>query len=157
MSRFVVVVVGCSVPGGREASEESVGEVLCVEGAWCAEMDVVGVTMGPATLASAGRNGDSGRRGCRLANDLRGEALRRGRELFKSKLLWEMPWRHVMMRSFGGCVETLSRLERLVLERMLLGLPIPDASFIEAVSQVSLLRMRFANAQSCRKTLMAPV
>ena len=84
--------LGSSFSGGMEASEDSVvGEMLCVEGVWCAELDVAGVTVGPVGLASAGRKGDSGRRVWKLASDLRGEALRRGRELFESKLPCEMP------------------------------------------------------------------
>ena len=77
------------------------------------------------------------------ASDFRGEALRRGRELVESRLPCDMPCRHVIMRSFGGCVDTLSRRDRLVREIILLGRPIPDALFMEAVSHCSLIRMRF--------------
>jgi hypothetical protein len=97
---------------------------------------------------------------CRLraANDFRGEALRRGRELLESKLPCDIPCRHVMMRSLGGWVDMLSLLERwLVRDKMLLGRPMPDALFIDAVSSCSLMRMRFAKAQSCRNTFSAPV
>ena len=49
-------------------------------------------------------------------------------------------------------MDTLSLLERLVRDKMLLGRP-----SLDDVSQVSLNRTRFSNAQSCRKTLSEPL
>lgn len=93
----------------------------------------------------------------RAARDLRGEALRMESEVPESMLPWVMSWRQVMMRSLGGCVDTLSRRDRLVREIMLLGRPMTDARFIRVLSHCSLCRIRFWNAQSCRNTLRAPV
>ena len=79
--------------------------------------------------------------------------------LTESKLPWDMSCRQDMMRSFGGCVEVLSLRVRPVWEdRMLLGRPNLDRfENTEAVSQLSMARVRFENAQSWRKTLIAPV
>ena len=108
------------------------------------------------------RAGESGGRAeCKLrpAKDLRGDALRRGRELFvESKLPCEMPCRQVMIRSLGGCVDMLSLLDRLVRDSMLLGRPIFDPPlFMDDVSHVSLIRKRLTKAQSCLKTFNEPV
>lgn len=136
------------------------------------ESEVLGVPGGPECVVSVSRVSVGPRTGesaceseCRVeakerpARDLRGEALRRGSELFvESKLPCEMPWRQVMMRSIGGCVEMLSRRDRLEREIMLFGRPIFEpARFIDVVSQASLRRMRFANAQSCLNTFKEPV
>lgn len=164
--------------GGSESSDDSLGALRSggverrEDGRLCAgvrSMDIVevfGVARRPDSAASwhvigfrAGeRAGESGARAefrLSAARDLRGETLRtlrRRMEPVESKLPWEMFWRQVMMRSFGGCVDTLSLLERLVRERMLLGRPIFDD-----VSQVSLRRMRLSYAQSCRKTFNEPL
>jgi hypothetical protein len=78
-----------------------------------------------------------------VASDFRGEALRREMELVESMLPCDMPCRHVMMRSFGGCVDMLSLRDRLVRDIILLGRPMPDALFMDVVSHCSLIRMRF--------------
>jgi hypothetical protein len=94
----------------------------------------------------------------RRANDLRGEALRRGSELFESKLPCEMPCRQVMMRSLGGCVDMLLLREWLVRDKMLLGRPSLELALLsDPVSHASLIRKRLAKAQSCLNTLIAPV
>ena len=121
------------------------------------DMEVFGVPVGLVSRVSfvcvERRTGESVDLKLRAASDLRGEALRRGRDELESKL--PMPCRHVMIRSFGGCVDILSLLE--VRDIMLLGRPIPDARFMDAVSNCSLIRRRFAKAQSCRNTFNAPV
>lgn len=97
--------------------------------------------------------------GSRAAIVLRGDMLRLLRRidplgecrLGEWRLPFEMPCRQVMMRSLGGCVDALSRLERLVRESMLLGRPIFEA---ESHSRI---RRRLLKAQSCRNTLSDPV
>ena len=127
------------------------------------DMDVLGVPVGLVSKVSfvfvGCRTGDSWgvEWKLRAARDFRGEALRRGREFVESKLACDMLCRHVIIRSFGGCVDTLSRRDRLVRDMMLLGRPIPDILFMDAVSHCSLSRMRFWWAQSCLNTFSAPV
>src|SRR5690348_1002954 len=114
--------------GGVESSDcdASIGVVRSTE------IEVFGVpegaTLNASLFCNGRRLGESGWRTefmLRRANDFRGDALRRARELLvESKLPCDMPWRHVMMRSFGGCVETLSLRDRLVRDNMLLGRPI---------------------------------
>jgi hypothetical protein len=153
---------GPNMRGGVEASD---CDMLC-EGVRSIDMEVFGVSTGPevrTSLVCVGRKfGESGWRTepkLRRTNDLRGEALRRGREpLVESKLPLDMPCRQVMMRSLGGCVDTLSLREWLVRDSMLLGRPILEPALLsDDVSHASLIRMRLANAQSCLKTFMAPV
>lgn len=148
--------------GGVEISEcdcEALWEVVR-----SIEMDVLGLPLGPAARESSvvGRRlGESGwRTELKLmrARDLRGELLRRGNELFESKLPWDMPCLQVMMRSFGGCVDMLLLREWLVRDRMLLGRPsLEPALRKEPVSHASLMRTRLLYAQSCLNTLIAPV
>lgn len=144
--------------GGVDTSE---CDALCA-GVWSYDTEVLGVPVGPELVVSwdlvGFKDGVSGA-GVELmlsaAIDLRGETLRpflRRTEPVESKLPCEIPCRQVMMRSFGGCVDTLSRLERLVRERMLLGRPILDE-----VSQVSRSRTRLSYAQSCLKTFSDPL
>jgi hypothetical protein len=129
------------------------------------DTEVLGVplwTDARLSLVCVGRRlGDSGWRTevrLRRANDLRGEALRRGSELLESKLPCEMPCRHVMIRSLGGCVDMLLLREWVVRDRMLLGRPsLEPALLIDPVSHASLIRKRLAKAQSCLNTLIAPV
>jgi hypothetical protein len=101
--------------GGVEASD---CVTLC-DGVRSIESEVLGVPAGfesRVSLVCVGRRlGESECRTdviLRRASDFRGEALRRGSELLvESKLPWEMPCRQVMMRSLGGCVDTLDRRE----------------------------------------------
>lgn len=101
--------------GGVEVSD---CEMLC-GGVRSIDIEVLGVPLGPerrVSLVCIGRRlGESGWRTelkLRRAKDLRGEALRRGSELLvESKLPCDMPCRQVMMRSLGGCVDTLSLRE----------------------------------------------
>jgi hypothetical protein len=102
-----------------------------------------------------------------LANDRRGVP-----PLVESKLPCEMSCRHDMILSLGGCVDVLSLLVLPVAcdiillglpvacDIILLGLPIFEPVRLEntdELSQLSLARARFWNAQSCRNTLSAPV
>jgi hypothetical protein len=102
----------------RDGVDVSDCVTLC-EGVRSIDTEVVGV---PPVLESCDslvcmgrRLGESGWRTdvmLRRAIDFRGEALRRGSELLvESKLPWEMPCLQVIMRSFGGCVDTLDRRE----------------------------------------------
>jgi hypothetical protein len=86
-----------------------------------------------------------------LRGDMLRLFLRRMDPLGEWRLPFEMSCRQVMMRSLGGCVDTLSLLDRLVRDRMLLGRP-----FFEAISH-SRIRKRLLNAQSCRNTFSDPV
>lgn len=126
------------------------------------DMEVFGVPVRPESVVSrdltgfkAGESGARAELRLSAAIDLRGETLRpllRRIDPVESKLPCEMSCRHVMIRSFGGCVDTESLLERLFRERMLLGRP-----NLEDVSHVSLSRTRLSYAQSCLKTFKDPL
>jgi hypothetical protein len=126
------------------------------------DTEVFGVPVGTEFVVSwdfvglrAGESGVRAELRLSAAIDLRGETLRplfRRIDPVESKLPCEMLCRHVMMRSFGGCVDTLSLLDRLVRDRMLLGRP-----FLDDVSQVSLSRTRLSYAQSCLNTFNDPL
>ena len=125
-------------------------------------MDVFGVPLGPVLVVSwesvGRRPGESGARAeCKLsaAIDLRGEALRAlllRADPVESKLPCEMLCCQFMMRSLGGWVDTLSRLERLARDTILLGRP-----SLEEVSHRFLSCMRFSYAQSCLNTFNDPL
>jgi hypothetical protein len=134
------------------------------------ETDGLGLSLGPETgVAIVGigpRAGESnGRMEARLARFvLRGEVLRamlpRGVDpLTESKLPCDSSCRQLMIRSLGGCVAVLSRLD-LPSESTLGDRPVLEPARFEktdAASQLSVNRFRFLCAQSCRKTFIEPV
>ena len=126
------------------------------------DVDVFGFPLEPESVVSlepvGRRTGESGARAeCKLsaAMDLRGEGLRPlllRTDPLESKLPCETLCCQFMMRSLGGWVDTLSRLDRLARDTTLLGRP-----NLEEFSQTFFSCMRFSYAQSCRNTFNDPL
>jgi len=145
--------------GGVEASE---GAMLgCWRERWSMDTDVSGLPLGPDTgVAIVGIGPSAGESKGRIEAmlsrfDFRGEVLRamllRGVEpLAESKLPCESSCRQFMMRSFGGCVAVLSRLD-FPIESILFERPTMEPARFEkteAASQLSVSRFLFVCAQS---------